>query len=275
VPGDASGEREVGVKRGATEHPKMMMLASVLGVQKWGAVGIMESVWHFTAKYAPQGDIGKYSDEMIAAGIGWQDDPKRLIEALLGCGWADLSGQGRPIVHDWSEHADDYADKYLARHGLTYADGRSPRRTADNASKTKTRGGLVRTRADKSRESESESVSVSEPPPNPQGGVAGELHSRLLETGKFPNLTLATVAEVVRSFPQARVSVVMEAVPRLAMDAPALRIQAPDRWLRARFSEIEVDSGAQGDAEVQKKKNAALMLPDLPEHPKRKKGGAG
>ena len=73
----------------------------------------------------------------------------------------------------------------------------------------------------------------------------------------------------------ARVDVVMEAVPRLAMDAPAFRIQAPDRWLRARFSEIEVDSGAQGDAEVQKKKNAALMLPDLPEHPKRKKGGEG
>jgi hypothetical protein len=118
--------------------------------------------------------------------------------------------------------------------------------------------------------SPSPSPCTSYTPPNPQGGVAGELHFRLLETGKFPNLTLATVAEVVRSFPKARAKVVLEAVPRLAMDVPSLRIQAPDRWLRARMSEIEMDSGVHGDADLQKKKNAALLLPMIPPHPRRK-----
>jgi hypothetical protein len=90
------------------------------------------------------------------------------------------------------------------------------------------------------------------------------LHSRLLGTGKFPNLTVATVAAVVRSFPKAPEAVVLEAVPRLAMDAPALRIQAPDRWLRARLSEIEheaVSTPVAQDPDLQKKKKAAELLP--------------
>jgi hypothetical protein len=241
------------MKRGTTEHPKMMMLASVLGIQKWGAVGLMESVWHFTAKYAPQGDIGKYSDEMIAAGIGWNEDPKRLIQALIDCQWAEMSGQGRLLIHDWSEHSDDYADKYLSRHGLLYADGRPARRPAITGVKKTTRGGQRRTRADKSRESESVSESVS--PPNPRRGVEGEgdLHrvdglvEALLATGKCPAVTREMVAQAFQGV------VVDERVVkavRLQAEGMCGQIGSLMSWLRRQAERVEKNNAAGAASEA-------------------------
>ena len=60
------------MKRGTPEHPKMLLLASTLEINNYAAVGLMECLWHFTARYAPQGNIGKYTDEIIAHKIGWE-----------------------------------------------------------------------------------------------------------------------------------------------------------------------------------------------------------
>lgn len=146
------------MKRGTPDHPKMLMLASLLGLEKWGAVGVMESVWHFTAKYAPAGDIGKYTDEMIAVGIGWSKSAEQLISALVESKWLEMSGQVRLYVHDWHHHSDDYADKHLMRNGLAYANGEKPRR---QPAQNTTKGVKRRTKAEKSRGSVSVSVSES------------------------------------------------------------------------------------------------------------------
>lgn len=171
------------MKRGAIDHPKMLVLASKLGLKKWQAVGIMESVWHFTARYAPQGDIGKYTDEMIAVGIGWTDDPKQLIEALCDSQFLDKSGKVRLYVHDWHDHSDDYADKYLAIHNLNYANDRSPRRKAPQKPKRSRKGQNI---PDNSRESysysESESYSHSQ-----RAGDA--VHLFLVEHETLRNMT--------------------------------------------------------------------------------------
>ena len=71
------------MKREATEHPKFSRLATMFKIQRWMAIGLMESIWHFTAKYAKAGDIGRWSNEEIACGIGWTDDPNILIEGLI------------------------------------------------------------------------------------------------------------------------------------------------------------------------------------------------
>lgn len=173
------------MKRGAIEHPKMLMLAALLGVDKLVAVGIMESLWHFAAKYAPQGDIGKYTDEMIAAGISWTDGAERLINALIECQWLDKSGQVRLYVHDWHQHSDDYADKYLSYNGLTYSNGCKPRRKPP---KNSTRGGLGRT----SREKSYVSVSVSESESHSSAGAEKEgdaVHRFLVEHESMRSLS--------------------------------------------------------------------------------------
>ena len=59
------------VKRGTLEHPKLRALAKALEIPRPYAVGILESLWHLTARYAPQGDIGRFSDEEIARWVGW------------------------------------------------------------------------------------------------------------------------------------------------------------------------------------------------------------
>lgn len=136
------------MKRNAPAHPKVDTLRSMLGLRKFQAVGILELLWHFTAQYAPRGDIGKHSDMHIAAFLDWpQKKAAELISALIECGWLEKNTEFRLIVHDWHHHSDDVCDKYLARCQLTYVSGHPPRRTDD---RTKTpNGGHDRPKTDK------------------------------------------------------------------------------------------------------------------------------
>ena len=90
------------------------------------AVGLLELLWHFTAKYSPQGDVGKWDDQAIAEQLYWEGDPSTLIGALVACGWVDEDERHRLIVHDWSEHADEAVHFRLAKSRLRFADGRAP-----------------------------------------------------------------------------------------------------------------------------------------------------
>ncbi len=114
------------MKRGAPDHPKMDALAEALGIELWGAVGLMECLWHFTAKFAPAGDIGKYSNWQIANKLGWQGDPSALMQALVNAHFVDHDDQHHYIVHDWSQHCEDAVQRELARKGQRFADGKKP-----------------------------------------------------------------------------------------------------------------------------------------------------
>jgi hypothetical protein len=114
------------VKRGTPEHPKTKALAKLLNIPWAHAVGILELLWHFTAKFAPQGDIGKYSDLVIAQAVGWQRPTGRrgvtpectLSDALVEAKWLDRDPERRLIVHDWEDHMDQSVERVLARRGL-------------------------------------------------------------------------------------------------------------------------------------------------------------
>lgn len=114
------------MKRGTIEHPKTAELAAALGVPLLMAVGVLESLWHWTTKYAPRGDVGRYSNAAIAMGIHWHDGPDRVIDALVETRWMDKSDTCRLIVHDWADHADKYTQEALADSGRDFADGRKP-----------------------------------------------------------------------------------------------------------------------------------------------------
>jgi len=96
------------------------------------AVGIMQCLWTFTARKAPQGDIGSHSDAIIAEGCFWTGDAQPLLKALVDSGFVDASEQYRYVIHDWSHHCEDYIDRKLHRNGLIYADGRLTRKAAED-----------------------------------------------------------------------------------------------------------------------------------------------
>lgn len=133
------------MKRGTIDHPKMRRLVRELGrvvasrselgfvtiggqVPLCLAVGILECLWHFAARHAPQGDIGRWSDADIADAVGWPaSEAAGLVAGLVDSGWVDRHEHHRLVVHDWAEHADDAVNMSLARAKLFFADGRAPK----------------------------------------------------------------------------------------------------------------------------------------------------
>ena len=103
------------MKREAVGNTKMKKLCKRLGCRLYMSIGILEGLWHLTAREAPQGDIGKLSNEDIALGLDYEGDADKLIDALVECHWLDESPDNRLVVHDWHEHADDAVKKRLMR----------------------------------------------------------------------------------------------------------------------------------------------------------------
>jgi hypothetical protein len=70
------------------------------------AVGVLEQLFHFTAEYAPCGNVGKFSDKRIAAAFDRDErSGVTLIQALLDTHWIDTHPVHRYVVHDWWDHA--------------------------------------------------------------------------------------------------------------------------------------------------------------------------
>ena len=105
------------MKLGTTELLKFKKLCRRLNLTQWQCVGLLESIWQLTAKNAPQGNIGKFTNEDIALTIGWDDDEEKLIEELVSCGWLDTDQKERLLVHDWHEHAPNHIKGGLAKAG--------------------------------------------------------------------------------------------------------------------------------------------------------------
>ena len=129
------------MKRGALDHPKMMMLELRLeqiykdhhkrhqGSFRAMAIGIVEIMLEWASKYAIQGDIGKWPNEVIARGIGWELDGNDLITSLIESRWLDkVDGPQRLVVHDIKDHATNAWRQNLEDAGLTWWDGSPPRK---------------------------------------------------------------------------------------------------------------------------------------------------
>lgn len=103
------------MKRGGPQHPKVVALSRRLGVPRFAAVGVLESLWHFAAGYAHAGDVGRFSDAVIAEAIGWDRAPAELIQALVAERMLDSCACHRLRVHGWPEHADQTVSRVLSK----------------------------------------------------------------------------------------------------------------------------------------------------------------
>lgn len=115
------------MKRGGPDHPKVHALAACLGIERWGAVGILESLFHWAAAYTPEGDVGRWGPQKLAIGIHWEGKPEELQAALIESGWLEVGPSGAVIIHGWSEHSDDAVNMKLARARSWFADGQPPK----------------------------------------------------------------------------------------------------------------------------------------------------
>ncbi len=92
------------MKSGAMTSVKLMRLKRALGLTQYQAVGLLECLWHFTAHNTPDGGIGRYTDDDIAAVLEWENAAAELIGALIESGWIDRHQDGSLWVHDWLDH---------------------------------------------------------------------------------------------------------------------------------------------------------------------------
>lgn len=109
------------MKRGTPDHFKTLRLQSLLGCSRAEAVGLLELLWHVTARQAPRGNIGRCSDvELCTLLHADRFEPCKLARALVTAGWLDEHPKYRLLVHDWHEHCDQAVRKWLQRQGLSF-----------------------------------------------------------------------------------------------------------------------------------------------------------
>ena len=109
------------MKLTAVQNVKFLRLKRRLKLAHWQAVGLLESLWLFTQANAPAGDVGRHSNEDIAASIEWDGDADSLIESLVECGWIDDDEDHRLLIHDWADHVPTYLKGAMAKHGKDFA----------------------------------------------------------------------------------------------------------------------------------------------------------
>jgi len=109
------------MKHGTIRHPKLLALAKVLSLRPYEALGLLEALLDWTFQYAVRGDVGRFSDAEIAAGIGYAGTPSRLVDALVVTRWLDACTQARLVVHDLAEHAPWSWRRSLQRRNVDFA----------------------------------------------------------------------------------------------------------------------------------------------------------
>lgn len=106
-------------KRGVPTHGKTFKLARLLGVESWAAVGLLECFWHWCSVHAITGVIAT-DPEDVGEALRYRGDPHELMGALIASGWVDRLGDGRLVVHDAAQHADNTWKANLKRAGLKF-----------------------------------------------------------------------------------------------------------------------------------------------------------
>jgi len=107
------------MKPSCPQTVKFLKLKRRLKLAHWQAVGLLESLWLIAQHSAQQGDIGKLSNEDLAASMEWAGDADELVQVFVDCGFLDRCRVHRLVVHGWNEHAPTWTRGNLAKAGLS------------------------------------------------------------------------------------------------------------------------------------------------------------
>ena len=97
------------------DHPKTIDLADELGICVPQAIGHLELMWRFVGQKTPRGNIGRWSDAVIANAAQWQGKGADFVGALVKVGYLDEHPDHRLVVHDWHEHMPRWVKAKLGR----------------------------------------------------------------------------------------------------------------------------------------------------------------
>jgi len=99
----------------------LLALARALAVPPYAALGLLEALLDWTFDYARRGDVGRFDNAAIAAGVGWEGDTEHLITTLVATRWLDRCAEHRLVVHDLAEHAAGSWKRLMTHHRLEFA----------------------------------------------------------------------------------------------------------------------------------------------------------
>lgn len=150
------------MKRGTDLKLKFAELGAFLGLKPWETKGLLQQLWDFTAENCQRGDIGRFTDEQIAIGLGWdRTTGSDLVAALVAKKWLDESPKYRVIVHDWAEHCEEWVRKRVLRSGEGFATNK-PTRITREKQKRKTED------VGRQRQTTADNGSLPDPDPGPE-----------------------------------------------------------------------------------------------------------
>ena len=109
------------MKIATTQTLKFKKLQRRLKLPLWQAIGVLEAIWKMTYRNAPGGDIGRLSNEDIAAAIEWEGDADDLIAGLVETGWVDTDPTHRLLIHDWEQECESWHRGHMERYGKSFA----------------------------------------------------------------------------------------------------------------------------------------------------------
>lgn len=116
---------------------KTAFLRSVLGDD---AYWIPPRIWAYAATDQPDGDLSRYSAQMLANLIGYTKDAASMLQALLDAGFLDSD----PLrIHDWEEHNSyhlSYAERAKAAADARWAKRREKAAKREEKRRTDLRG---------------------------------------------------------------------------------------------------------------------------------------
>lgn len=85
-------------------HRKLVALASELRIRKSYAMGHLHALWHTALEQQEDGDMSRWTPEMIAACADYPGDASAFVKLLRKHGWMD----GDYRIHDWWQYAGPY-----------------------------------------------------------------------------------------------------------------------------------------------------------------------
>lgn len=90
------------------DHPKTAALGEAMGWNKFETAGRLLAFWFWCLKYAPTGDLRKFTDTALAAPVVLNGtEAKRFVSAMVSACWLDRS-ENVFRVHDWPDFTRHY-----------------------------------------------------------------------------------------------------------------------------------------------------------------------
>lgn len=98
----------------ASDHPKILKLARDLGVPPVTSLGHIVSLWIWTLRMAPDGDLSSFDVDDIEIGARWEGAAGLFVSSCIKRQLIDDSDEGMTI-HDWQSYSGGFLKQSMRK----------------------------------------------------------------------------------------------------------------------------------------------------------------